>query len=268
LAKEGELEFCRHAPLFWIDSADVGPTIGTAGVMTWECKVTGFSGHSGVPQNAVNALSLSMRAIEYIQKRFYSDFPYSHEAHQWQFSNGSSLKPTRCEMPPGGVTNIPREVTLKGDIRFLPFVTEAQVKAAVEGYVSDLNESVIRHGGLPGVGGVDRFVIPDPVAKKRLEEESSDAAVPMLQGIVEWKWSGHAMRGVACDLESTGFKALCDAIYEVTGQCKPFALTGSLPIIAGLKEQGFDTQITGFGAFDGQDTRCAFLLSVRWSFRR
>jgi len=250
LAAAGELEFCRKAPLFWIDSADVGPTVGTAGVMTWSMKTTGFSGHSGVPQNAVNALSLSMRAIEYIQKRFYSDFPYTHECSQWLFSNASSLKPTRCEMPPGGVTNIPREVTIKGDVRFVPFVTEQQIKTAVAGYVADLNEHVIRNGGLPGVGGVDRFVIPDPIAAKRIATEQSGATVPMLQGVVEWEWTGHAMTGVACDMDSTGFKALCDAIYEVTGQCKPFALTGSLPIIADLKAQGMDVQVTGFGAFD------------------
>lgn len=102
LAKNGELDFCRHAPLFWIDSADVGPTVGTAGAMTWTMKCTGFSGHSGVPQNAINALSLGMEAVKYIQQRFYADFPYSAEAAQWNFSNGSSLKPTRVSMPEGG----------------------------------------------------------------------------------------------------------------------------------------------------------------------
>ena len=34
LCRRGELEFCSRAPLFWIDSADVGPTLGTAGVAT------------------------------------------------------------------------------------------------------------------------------------------------------------------------------------------------------------------------------------------
>jgi acetylornithine deacetylase len=82
LAARGELEFCRNAPLIWVDSANIGPTVGTAGAMTWEMKCTGYSGHSGVPQNAINALSLGMEAIKYIQQRFYQDFPYSAEAAQ------------------------------------------------------------------------------------------------------------------------------------------------------------------------------------------
>jgi acetylornithine deacetylase len=31
------------------------------------------------------------------------------------------------------------------------------------------------------------------------------------------------------------------------GEAKPFSLTGSLPIVADLKEAGFDVQICGFG---------------------
>lgn len=248
LAAHKELDFARHAPLFWIDSANIGPTVGTGGVVTWAMKATGFSGHSGVPQNAVNALSLGMEAIRYIQQRFYQDFPFSAEASQWLYSNGSSLKPTRIEMPEGGVTNIPREVTFQGDIRFLPFFPWSTIKAAVEGYVAELNERVIRNGGLPHTGGVDRFVIQDPKAKAAAG--SSGAEVPMLQGVIEWTWKGEPMTGLACDMDSVGYKALSDSIFEVTGDCKPFALTGSLPIIADLQQQGYDVQVTGFGAFD------------------
>lgn len=243
LAEHGELEFAKNGVLYWIDSADIGPTVGTAGVTTWDMKVLGYSGHSGVPQNAINALSLGMEAIKYIQQRFYVDFPYTADANAWLFKNGSSLKPTRVEMPEGGVTNIPREVTFKGDIRFLPFFTEQQIKTAVEGYVRDLNEKLIRSNRLPHTGGVDRFVIPNP-------KKDSASSTPLIQGLVEWKWSPMTMTGVACDMESVGFKALCDSIHEVTGQFKPFALTGSLPIIADLQKMGYDVQITGFGRFD------------------
>lgn len=243
LAKNGELEFARESPLFWIDSADIGPTVGTAGVMTWSMKATGYSGHSGVPQNAINALSLGHEAIKYIQQRFYNDHPFSAEAAQWLYKNGSSLKPTRVSMPEGGVTNIPREVTFRGDVRFLPFFPAAQVKAAIEGYVKELNDDVIRRNGLPHSGGIDRFIIPNP-------KKSESADKPMLQGLIEWSWDAATFTGVACDMESVGYRALCDSIYEVTGEFKPFALTGSLPIIADLQAQGYDVQITGFGRFD------------------
>jgi len=149
------------------------------------------------------------------------------------------------------VTNIPREVTIQGDIRFLPFTPAAEIKRKVEGYVADLNERIIRSNGLPHTGGVDRFVIPDPIQAKAAKAAGAGAdSVPMLQGVLDWSWSAVSFTGVACDMESYGYRALCDSIYEVTGQCKPFALTGSLPIIADLKEQGYDVQITGFGAFE------------------
>jgi acetylornithine deacetylase len=44
-----------------------------------------------------------------------------------------------------------------------------------------------------------------------------------------------------------GFKALCDAFTAVTGDCKPYSITGSLPCIRDLQEAGFDVQTLGFG---------------------
>ena len=82
LCRHGELEFAKTGPVFWIDSADIGPTVGTAGVMTWKMKATGYSGHSGVPQNAINSLTLGFEALKYIQQRFYNDFPFvSNQGH-------------------------------------------------------------------------------------------------------------------------------------------------------------------------------------------
>lgn len=45
----------------------------------------------------------------------------------------------------------------------------------------------------------------------------------------------------------SGFKALCDAFTAVTGDCKPYSITGSLPCIRDLQEAGFDVQTLGFG---------------------
>jgi hypothetical protein len=44
-----------------------------------------------------------------------------------------------------------------------------------------------------------------------------------------------------------GFKALCQAFTAVTGDCKPYSITGSLPCIRDLQEAGFDVQTLGFG---------------------
>lgn len=43
------------------------------------------------------------------------------------------------------------------------------------------------------------------------------------------------MSGVACDLDSPGFHALCKATEEVVGHVKPYSITGSLPLIRELQ---------------------------------
>jgi hypothetical protein len=44
-----------------------------------------------------------------------------------------------------------------------------------------------------------------------------------------------------------GFKKLVAAFTEVTGSCTPYSITGSLPCIADLQDDGFDVQTMGFG---------------------
>lgn len=43
------------------------------------------------------------------------------------------------------------------------------------------------------------------------------------------------MSGVACDLDSRGYKVLYSATKEVIGHVKPYSLTGSLPLIRDLQ---------------------------------
>jgi hypothetical protein len=52
---------------------------------------------------------------------------------------------------------------------------------------------------------------------------------------------------VACNLESAGFKALVKAFNAVTGDCKPYSITGSLPCIRELQDAGFMVNTLGFG---------------------
>lgn len=46
---------------------------------------------------------------------------------------------------------------------------------------------------------------------------------------------GEPMSGVACDLNSRGYKVLHNATKEVIGHVKPYSLTGSLPVIRELQ---------------------------------
>ena len=50
-------------------------------------------------------------------------------------------------------------------------------------------------------------------------------------------------QGIACNLDSDGFKKLNEATKEVMGECKPYSITGSLPLVGDLQEAGFDVQV-------------------------
>ncbi len=75
VASTGKLAPLRGGPVYWLDSADFGPTVGTAGVAGWELAVTGVPGHSGMPQNCVNALELAMATALAMGEHFRRAFP-------------------------------------------------------------------------------------------------------------------------------------------------------------------------------------------------
>lgn len=54
--------------------------------------------------------------------------------------------------------------------------------------------------------------------------------------------------GVAVKLDSPGYIALEAAIAHVRGASNPFAVTGGLPCIRELQDEGFDVQVCGFGS--------------------
>ena len=64
-----------QGPVFWVDSADSQPCIGTAAAIQWTLKSTGFLFHSGLPHKGINALELGMEACAEIQRRFYEARP-------------------------------------------------------------------------------------------------------------------------------------------------------------------------------------------------
>ena len=45
----------------------------------------------------------------------------------------------------------------------------------------------------------------------------------------------HTLQGIACNLNSDAFKKLEEATKEVMGECKPYSITGSLPLVGDLQ---------------------------------
>ncbi len=141
------------------------------------------------------------------------------------------------------MNQIKGEATISGDIRITPFYPVPQVRAAIDGYVADINKKLASFHNADVHGPFSKYVLADE----------------NLAGKVEIEWEGDFYSGIACDIKSPGFKALVDAFQSVTGHCEPFSLTGSLPLVRELQEAGFDLQLVGFGrmsVYHGVDEYC------------
>jgi len=226
LVQNGKISHLKNGWGYWIDTSDSQPCLGTASSIGWSLTAHGHMGHSGVPHKAINALLLGFEAVISICNKFHRDFPPHPKEPEYNFVSCSTMKMTVVDMPPGAINQIPGKLTIQGDIRLTPFYKIADAKAAVEKYVEEVNANI---SALPTHGPGFSY---DIETKK---------------GSIEFSWQGAPMSGVAVDLESEGLKALKDATAEIQGECKPFSLTGSLPLIAELKEEGFDLQMIGFG---------------------
>ncbi|KAL0553035.1 hypothetical protein IC582_006920 [Cucumis melo] len=230
LAKEGYFDNLKGGPLFWIDTADSQPCIGTGGSIPWKLVATGKLFHSGLAHQAINAMELAMEALKVIQLRFYEDFPPHTMEQAYGFASPSTMKPTQWIYPGGGLNQIPGECTISGDVRLTPFYAVKDVMKKLQGYVDYINANIEK---LDTRGPVSKYVLPNEGIRGRIDITF-----------------GEPMSGVACDLNSRGYKVLHNATKEVIGHVKPYSLTGSLPVIRELQEDGFDVQTAGYGLLD------------------
>jgi acetylornithine deacetylase len=231
LLKEGYLDALKAGPVFWVDSADIHPCIGTLGSITWELLITGKLFHSGFPHLAINSVEMACDTVDYIQTRFYKDFPKLPQDDEYKFATGSTMKPTQMNTPPGSLNQIPGSCTVKGDIRLSPFYDIADLRVKIEEYVRDINES-------PSI--LEDFGTHGPYSRYHLPDED-------YHGNVKLTWLTEGGNGIACTLHSLGHKALWKATNEYLGAAENYSITGSLPLVRDLQEAGFDLQICGYG---------------------
>ncbi|GLU05423.1 hypothetical protein SLE2022_225250 [Rubroshorea leprosula] len=227
LVKDKLLDKLKNGPLFWIDTADKQPCIGTGGMIPWKLHVTGKLFHSGLAHKAINPLELAMEALKEIQQRFYNDFPPHPQEQVYGFATPSTMKPTQWSYPGGGINQIPAECTISGDVRLTPFYNVKDAMQKLRQYVDDINKNIEK---LDSRGPVSKFVLPDENLRGSLTLTFNEP-----------------MSGVACNLDSRGFHVLCKATEEVVGHVKPYSITGSLPLIRELQDEGFDVQTSGYG---------------------
>ncbi|GLT81246.1 hypothetical protein SLA2020_526400 [Shorea laevis] len=227
LVKDKLLDKLKNGPLFWIDTADKQPCIGTGGMIPWKLHVTGKLFHSGLAHKAINPLELAMEALKEIQQRFYKDFPPHPQEQVYGFATPSTMKPTQWSYPGGGINQIPAECTISGDVRLTPFYNVKDAMQKLQQYVDDINKNIEK---LDSRGPVSKYVLPDENLRGSLTLTFNEP-----------------MSGVACNLDSRGFHVLCKATEDVVGHVKPYSITGSLPLIRELQDEGFDVQTSGYG---------------------
>eukprot|EP01095_Lingulamoeba_sp_RSL-Kostka_P000548 TRINITY_DN10834_c0_g1_i1.p1 TRINITY_DN10834_c0_g1~~TRINITY_DN10834_c0_g1_i1.p1 ORF type:complete len:463 (+),score=182.94 TRINITY_DN10834_c0_g1_i1:67-1455(+) len=245
LSRIGLLDSFKDGPIIWLDCADFHPNIGSGGVVQWKITAKGEPFHSGFPHKGINAIELANDAVQEIQQAFYENFP-PHEDERpfseggWGFESCSSMKPTRALQPIDSSTNsIPGLFCIMGDIRLTPFYSITDAMKVVEDRVKELNETKFK--------SLEENTKRGPSSKYTLYDEEGNETI---KGSIELEWISDYIKGVACSIDSKGFKLICDATQSVLGECKPYSDTGSLPLVADLKEAGFDLQMNGFGLED------------------
>ncbi|CAN8274744.1 unnamed protein product [Cochlearia groenlandica] len=252
LVKDKLLDKLKSGPLFWIDTADKQPCIGTGGMIPWKLHVTGKLFHSGLAHKAINAMELGMEGLKEIQSRFYRDFPPHPQEKVYGFATPSTMKPTQWSYPGGGINQIAGECTVSGDVRLTPFYDVDEVMKKLQEYVDDINSNIEK---LATRGPVSKYVLPDENLRGRFGFFLLTLyilAFRILKSllIVSCRLTlsfDEASAGVACNLDSRGFHVLCKATEEVVGHVKPYSITGTLPLIRDLKDEGFDVQTSGYG---------------------
>lgn len=237
LQAKGLLNDLIHGPLIWLDCADKQPNIGSGGLVQWNLIVHGKMAHSGFPHKAVNAIELGCDALLEMQKDFYKSFPVHEKEALYGFESTSSFKATHTRMPEGGINQIPGEYTLQGDVRLIPFY---RIEKAIE----VLKQSVERLNTVEELEKLQGNHGPD--SKYVIRDENGDIKV---KGQLELTLS-EPVQGIACNLDSPGYKALAAATKKIIGEVRPLADTGTLPLVADLQDAGFDVQTIGYGVED------------------
>lgn len=228
-ASVGALDDLAAGTVYWLDSAEFGPTVGTGGMAAWRLEATGVGGHSGFAQNCVNALELANATARALVEWFEKRFPAHPEEARWGFLSASSLKATRMTVANEKISKIPGSAVVEGDIRLTPFYEMSDAIQGAAAFVAEIDR---------------RIELGDPPpAFPRTRTEGGE------RGRVKLSPIGNSIEGVACRLDSPGLAALTQAIASARPGTppKPYSMTGSLPLVRALQRRGFDVQITGFG---------------------
>jgi acetylornithine deacetylase len=227
LMQDGELDFLKYGPVYWLDSSDIYPTVGSGTGMAWDLCVKGKKGHSGMPNNTINPMIFAIDATLGMLEVFKKNFPAHDKEKDYKYPCSSNMKPTQWKGTGGSINQICNECTVQGDVRLTPFYDWKDVQKVLNEYIDDLNQNPEK---FPSYHESFPFKLNDEEKVK-----------------LELKWPREPYLGIACDMESVGFKLISDATKKIHGSMDVQSCCGSLPLIADLQHAGFDMQICGYG---------------------
>ena len=137
------------------------------------------------------------------------------------------MKPTQITETDGSINQIPGLLCVRGDIRLTPFYDWKEVRRIMQDYAKNLEEEL---RSKPQDNILFPSVLPDAMVA------------------LEFKWlTDDPFVGIACDMDSPGFKRLSASTVKIMGQMKIQSCCGSLPLVAELQSLGFDLHIMGYG---------------------
>ena len=252
LLKNGLLDNLKAGPVFWVDSSDSQPCIGCASALMWKLKAEGRLAHSGLPWNGVNAMELAYAACNDLIKHFYSKYPRHDKEEEYRFLGPSSMKYTQVKTMEGSVNQIPAWTHTAGDIRLVPFYDSKECKQHILDRVQYLN---------------DHIEVLESNAQSKFHITLGSGEV--VRGKLSLEFDTADLCGIACKLDSPGYKALYDSTKKIMGSANPFSVGGSLPLVGTMQDAGFDIQITGYGltsVYHG-DNEYANLKDLKIGFR-
>jgi acetylornithine deacetylase len=188
--------------------------VGTAGNIVWKLRCIGKLFHSGLPHKGINSIEFGMDTITYLQQQFYNDYPRHEKENEYSYLTSSNFKPTQISCSSGALNQLPAECIIQGDLRLTPFYDINDVKIKIESYINNINQnpSILQQPE-------NCNIIHGPQSKYILDNSNSNSSVEsdVEKARIELTWLSSGENGVACKLDSIGYKAIIEATKKVLG---------------------------------------------------
>ena len=188
--------------------------VGTAGNIVWKLRCIGKLFHSGLPHKGINSIEFGMDTITYLQQQFYNDYPRHEKENEYSYLTSSNFKPTQISCSSGALNQLPAECIIQGDLRLTPFYDINDVKIKIESYINNINQnpSILQQPENCNIihGPQSKYILDNSPSNSNGEGDVEKARI-------ELTWLSSGENGVACKLDSIGYKAIIEATKKVLG---------------------------------------------------